>query len=467
MNAEQLKTSILNMAFQGKLTKQLDSDSSVDELLGKIKAEKQKLINEGKLKKEKELTSVEEFEIPFEIPNNWKWVKLGTIGFWKSGATPNKSNSEFFSDGTVPWLLTGDLTDGMVSIKHVAGRITERAIKETSVYLNQPGAVLIAMYGATIGKLGILTFPCTTNQACCACNTYTGIYNKYLFYYLLQHRPEFIKSGVGGAQPNISKEKIVRTVFPLPPLEEQQRIVDKLNALLPLADEYGKYEQELSALNLAFPDKAKQSILQEAIQGKLVPQLTEEGVVEQIGATPKEVPFTIPESWKWCHMEGITHRIHYGFTASATNTGNAKLLRITDIQDGCVNWEIVPFCEVPEKKLASSKLKENDVVIARTGGTIGKSFLLTGVSDVAVFASYLIRLIPNVEVVDTRYLMVYLNSPEYWKQLKEMSRGTGQPNVNAKSLSTLLVPLPSLAEQKRIVTKVEGLLKQVDALSAQ
>ena len=117
-------------------------------------------------------------------------------------------------------------------------------------------------------------------------------------------------------------------------------------------------------------------------------------------------------------------------------------------------------------KLASSKLKDNDVVIARTGGTIGKSFLLTGVSDVAVFASYLIRLVPNIEVADPRYLMVFLNSPEYWKQLKAMSRGTGQPNVNAKSLSTLLVPLPTLAEQKRIVTKVEELLKQVDTLSA-
>lgn len=204
----------------------------------------------------------------------------------------------------------------------------------------------------------------------------------------------------------------------------------------------------------------------EAIEGKLVPQLAEEGVVEQIGGAPEEVPFEIPESWKWCHMKGITQKIHYGFTASAANAGNAKLLRITDIQDGRVNWDTVPFCDAPEKKLASCKLGESDVVIARTGGTIGKSFLLIDVSDVAVFASYLIRLIPCAEVVNPKYLMVFLNSPEYWKQLKAMSQGTGQPNVNAKSLSTLLLPLPPLDEQARIVAKVEELLKHVDALSA-
>ena len=462
MKAEQLKASVLNMAFQGKLTEQLDSDSSVDELLEKIKAKK--LIKEGKLKKKKVLAPVTDEDIPFDIPENWKWFLLGEI--IEYGKVTHVDPSEISAE---TWVL--DLED----IEKGTGRLINRKLG-TSTTSNKAkfakGEVLYSKLRPYLNKVLIADMAgvCTTEIVPINVEkSKVPLKAEYLKIYLMS--PYFLtyanQVSYGVKMPRLGTKEAKVALIPIPPIEEQQRIVDKLNELLPLADEYGKYEQELSALNLAFPDKAKQSILQEAIQGKLVPQLTEEGVVEQIGATPKEVPFTIPESWKWCHMEGITHRIHYGFTASATNTGNAKLLRITDIQDGCVNWETVPFCEVPEKKLASSKLKENDVVIARTGGTIGKSFLLTGVSDVAVFASYLIRLIPNVEVVDPRYLMVYLNSPEYWKQLKEMSRGTGQPNVNAKSLSTLLVPLPSLAEQKRIVTKVEGLLKQVDALSAQ
>lgn len=209
-------------------------------------------------------------------------------------------------------------------------------------------------------------------------------------------------------------------------------------------------------------DRMRALLLDQAIRGELVPQLSEDGVVERTGVESESGPFEIPESWKWCHMKDITQKIHYGFTASATETGNAKLLRITDIQDGCVNWNTVPFCEVPKNKMASYKLKENDVVIARTGGTIGKSFLLTGISEDAVFASYLIRLIPNTEIVDPRFLMVFLNSPEYWQQLKAMSKGTGQPNVNAKSLSTLLIPIPLIGEQNRIVAKLEEVFAEID-----
>ena len=135
-------------------------------------------------------------------------------------------------NGTIPWLVTGDLNNGYLD--DVPGRITELALKETSVKLNPPGSVLIAMYGATIGKLAIINFPCTTNQACCACVHVPSVDKKYLFYYLLAMRDYFIGRGEGGAQPNISKEKIVETPFALPPLHEQKKIVSKLDELLPL-----------------------------------------------------------------------------------------------------------------------------------------------------------------------------------------------------------------------------------------
>ena len=160
-------------------------------------------------------------EIPFEIPDSWEWVRLGYVGDWGSGATPSRTNSEYYN-GNIPWLKTGDLNDGIIT--DIPESISELALEKTSVRLNPVGSILIAMYGATIGKLGILSIPATTNQACCACLP-IQICNKYLFYFLMANKVNFIKSAEGGAQPNISKEKIVSTLMPIPPLSEQHRIV--------------------------------------------------------------------------------------------------------------------------------------------------------------------------------------------------------------------------------------------------
>ena len=166
-------------------------------------------------------------EIPFEIPDSWEWVRLGSIGDWGSGATPSRSIPEYYN-GSIPWLKTGDLNDGY--IEHIPEKISHLALEKTSVRLNPTGSVLIAMYGATIGKVGILTFPATTNQACCACLP-IEIYNEYLFYFLMSQKTAFIKQGEGGAQPNISKEKIIATLMPLPTLAEQRRIARRLDSL--------------------------------------------------------------------------------------------------------------------------------------------------------------------------------------------------------------------------------------------
>lgn len=234
-----LKKSLLQAAIQGKLVEQHDSDGDVDELIESIKTEREYLIKEKIIKKSKKLASVTKEEIPFDIPDNWRWIRLNDVGEWGAGATPLKSKYEYYG-GTMPWLKTGELTDGEIT-EHIEC-ITELALKETSLRINKPGDVLIAMYGATIGKLGILTFKATTNQACCACTPFTGIYNRYLFYYLMAIREKFKAISEGGAQPNISKEKILRTLFPLPPFEEQKRIVEKLEQLLPLCDDLIKVQ---------------------------------------------------------------------------------------------------------------------------------------------------------------------------------------------------------------------------------
>ena len=243
---DKLKKSILQEAVQGKLVPQDPSDEPASILLERIREEKARLVKEGKIKKDKNESVIFrrdnsyyeksngterciDGELPFEIPDSWEWVRLANVGDWGSGATPSRTHPEYYG-GDIPWLKTGDLNDDY--IVHIPESITKVALEKTSVRLNPKDSVLIAMYGATIGKLGILTYPATTNQACCACLPIKGVYNKFLFYFLMSHKTAFIKRGEGGAQPNISKEKIIATLMPLPPLTEQHRIVVRIEQLL-------------------------------------------------------------------------------------------------------------------------------------------------------------------------------------------------------------------------------------------
>ena len=211
---KQTKNRILDLAIHGKLVPQDPDDEPAIELLKRISPDFAPCDNGHYT------------QLPFEAPQNWSWTKLGKIGKWQSGSTPSRLNKDYYN-GNIPWLKTGDLNDGYII--HIPEYITEKALNETSVKLNPAGSVLIAMYGATIGKIGILTFPATTNQACCACEVFNGIDKEFLFLFLLSYREEFIKMGGGGAQPNISKEKIVNTYIPLPPFSEQKRIINAVN----------------------------------------------------------------------------------------------------------------------------------------------------------------------------------------------------------------------------------------------
>lgn len=228
---KQMQSALLQSAISGQLTEQLESDGKASDLLTAIQKEKQRLIDEKIIKREKPLAEITDDEKPFDIPDNWVWVRLGDIGSWNSGATPSRTKPEYYLNGTINWLKTGDLTDGIIN--ETSEKITDLAVKESSVVLQPVGAVLMAMYGATIGKVGLLEIEATTNQACCGCRPFTGVFNWYVFYCLIANRKNFINMGAGGAQPNISKEKIVNTLIPLPPLAEQERIVAKLDELLP------------------------------------------------------------------------------------------------------------------------------------------------------------------------------------------------------------------------------------------
>lgn len=207
------------------------------------------------------------------------------------------------------------------------------------------------------------------------------------------------------------------------------------------------------------------SILQQAISGKLVPQLDTEPAVEQIGPEPDsdEVPFALPETWKLVNLKALSTHIQYGYTASASDLGEAKLLRITDIQNGKVNWDSVPFCSISASDISKFSVIPDDIVIARSGGTVGKSFKVRQVKQHAVFASYLIRVRLNNKLpVNASYINFYLDSPLYWLSISQSAQGTAIKNVNAQQLSALLIPLPPLEEQRRIVAKLEELKPLVD-----
>ena len=244
-----LKKSILQEAIQGKLVPQLAEEGTAQELLEQIKAEKRKLVKEGKLKKSalsdsvifrgddnkyyeqigKKCLDITE-QIPFEIPNSWTWARMGQVGDWGAGSTPQRGNQDYYG-GNILWLKTGELNNGIVY--DTEEKITQRAFQDCSLRMNKIGDVLIAMYGATIGKLAIVGKELTTNQACCGCTPYV-VFNWYLFYFLMASRDTFIKKGEGGAQPNISRVKLVEHLIPLPPLREQKRIVQKIEQLMQL-----------------------------------------------------------------------------------------------------------------------------------------------------------------------------------------------------------------------------------------
>ena len=236
---EKLKASILQYAIEGKLVKQDSNDEPASVLLEHIKAEKEKLIEEGKIKRDKHDSEIVIGDdknyykniIFWPIPKSWCITNLGFIGEWRSGSTPNRSEAKNFV-GPIPWLKTGDLNDSLVT--NIPEHISEEAFKRNKLRLNPINTILIAMYGATIGKLGILGLPSATNQACCSCIVYKGLNYKYLFYYLMSQKKMLIDKGAGGAQPNISKEKIINHPILVPPYNEQLKIVKKIEHLIDL-----------------------------------------------------------------------------------------------------------------------------------------------------------------------------------------------------------------------------------------
>ena len=377
-------------------------------------------------------------------------------------------------------------------------------MEKTSVRLNPTGSVLIAMYGATIGKVGILTFPATTNQACCACLP-IKIYNEYVFYFLMSQKVAFVKQGEGGAQPNISKEKIVATFMPLPPLAEQYRIVAKIKEVLPYVERYGEACSTANSLNAAFPDLLKKSILQEAVQGKLVPQdptdepasilleriraekqkLVAEGKIkkdkhesviirrdnshyEKLDGIERciddEIPFEIPDNWCWTRL-GTMIGVQRG--ASPRPKGSPEYwssertphhwIKISDITKYTQNDVLYDTDEfLTDLGTTKSVFVDSDYLITAASGSLGKIAKLN-ISGY-IYDGLMCMCFKNTSL-EMDYIIILIQAMvEY---LMSLSTGTAWKNITTDILKNLLVPLPPLPEQHRIVEKQRELFSKI------
>ena len=517
MDGKQLKNSILQWAIQGKLVPQNPKDEPAQKLLERIAAARNEYSavsachpeRSAKGTKSKDLKKktfknppsriyrengvwYEQVgtatpkdisdEIPYEIPENWAWCRMGNIGSWGAGATPAKGNPAFYQNGEIPWLLTGELNNSIVS--ETKTKISKLALEKCSLRLCKPGDILIAMYGATIGKLAIAGIELTTNQACCACTVHYD-FNKYLFYFLMASKSDLIKRGEGGAQPNISKEKLVNYLMPLPPLAEQKRIVAKLEQVLPLAEEYGAAQEQLDKLNKDLPEALKKSVLQEAIQGKLVPQnpkdepasvllakirKEKESLVKQRKLKKKDLncdsiaeedlPFELPSNWEWCRLEDIVWHLSDGThkTPKYTESG-IPFVSVKNMSSGRLSFENTKFVSKEESDILNQRCnpEKGDLLLSKVG-TTGIPVIVDVDFQFSLFVSLaLIKFFPNL--IDSSFFVYLIKSPLVQNQVKEHTRGVGNKNWVLNDIAKTIIAIPPLAEQKRIVAKLEELFK--------
>ena len=450
MDTKKLRQKILDLAIRGKLVPQDPNDEPASVLLERIKAEKERLIKEGKIKRSKKTAKTSDTphyeNVPFEIPENWVWTTLGNIGIWQSGGTPSRSNKSYYG-GNIPWLKTGDLNDGLIT--NIPESITEEAVANSSAKINPTGSVLMAMYGATIGKLGILTFPATTNQACCACIEYYAITQYYLFYFLLSHRDIFIAKGGGGAQPNISKEIIVNTAIPLPPLPEQERIIIEIERWFAFIDEIEQNKTDLQFII----KKTKSKILDLAIHGKLVPQDPNDEpaseLLKRINPSAKitcdNAHYTqLPKGWSVAPMQILCSLID-GNKQNGIERINLDVKYLRSERD--------------YKTLTSGKyIPANSFLILVDGENSGEVFK----TPIEGYQGSTFKQLSINENMNTEYLLQVINF--YRKLLRENKVGSAIPHLNKKLFKEIKVSIPPYREQQRIIDAINKAFMYLDMI---
>ena len=533
-----LRELILELAVRGKLVEQDPSDDSAKDLLVRIRTERKRQIANKTIRRGKELPPRNDEKLGFTIPSTWQWSQFGELGDWGAGATPRRGDTRYYG-GEIVWLKSGELNDGIVTDSEE--NITDKALEDCSLRLNQPGDVLVAMYGATIGKLAIAGVECTTNQAVCACTCFDGVFNRFLFLLLKAFKRYFIANSSGAAQPNFSKEKIVRTSAPIPPLTEQHRIVSKVDELMGLCDRLEAVQGERrgvrvrlnrssldrltsvsgvgarqrgSELSAAWqrvcdhfevlydtpetlPD-LRQTILQLAVQGKLVPQDPNDEPAEKLlqklnsrreelianGDLPKskivpltdhELDITAPEHWEWSRLNELVEVMNSGWSpACEPNPTNDEsewgVLKTTSVQS-FVFWEH-EHKRLPDnlEPRPEAEAKRGDLLMTRAGpqNRVGISCLVRKVRPRLMISDKIIRFHLIEPFMYDEFVALCLNAGVSQQHIEKSKSGmaASQMNISQSKFRVTPIPVPPHAEQKRIVSKVTHLLSQVTRLES-
>lgn len=488
MTGKQLKNSILQWAIQGKLVPQDPNDEPASVLLEKIRAEKARLVKEGKLKKKDlEVKPIAEDEIPFEIPESWEWCRLKELVMFIGGYAFDSQS--FISSSEYQVLRLGNIKNDLILLDVNPVFIPQELAESTQRFKCKLGDILITMTGTRKKRDYFYSVLIGEKQKDLFVNQRVGClraYEKQVSNWLIKAiktetvLQEVFQYETGTAnQGNLGAENILNVLVPLPPLAEQHRIVAKIEELMPLVEKYGAAQDALDEWNQALPEKLKKSILQEAIQGKLVPQdpadepasvllerireekkrLVKEGKLKKKDLEVKpieedEIPFEVPESWEWCRHNEIFEisggsqppKSHFSLTEKK---GYVRLYQIRDYGENPVPVYI-PMSE------ASKMTKKGDILLARYGGSLGKVFFANeGAYNVAMAK---VECLFNKDYIDHKYLYWFYNSKLY-QELVRGSNRSAQGGFNKEDLNSLLFPVPPLAEQRRIVSRIEELFE--------
>ena len=426
-------------------------------------------------------------EVPFDIPDSWEWVRLGELFQHNTGKALNAANC---TGQLKQYITTSNLYWDRFELDNLKEMyFSESEIEKCTVIKGD----LLVCEGGDIGRASIWSYdyPMCIQNHIHRLRAYVPLCTRFFYYLFDLYKHIGWIGGKGIGIQGLSSNAIHSLLFPLPPLAEQHRIVETIDKLQPYTDAYADVESTLDTLNTTFPERLKKSILQEAVQGKLVPQDSSdepaEALLERIRAEKQrlikegkikkdkhesvifrrdnshyekldgverciddELPFEIPESWAWVRWGAIAESIQYGYNAPAKQEGRIRMVRISDIHENTVAWSSVPFCDIDDSDIPTYLLQANDILFARTGGTVGKSFLVSEVPCESIYAGYLIRTRYS-SLLCPQYLKYFMESPLYWQQLKSGTTATAQPNCNGQTLAKMLLPLPPANEQLRIV----------------
>ncbi len=393
---------------------------------------------------------------PYEVPENWVWVRAEFVAQWGSGGTPSRKNNEYYN-GDIPWIKTGNLRDGL--ILEADEYITEIGLKNSSAKLFPKDSVAIAMYGATIGRLGILGIEASTNQACAVGIPYKNTTAKFMFYYFLSKRNQLIQLGKGGAQPNISQAIIKKFPFTLPPLYEQNRIVNKLKKLLNKIDHAKQLIEEAKETF----ELRRAAILDKAFRGGMgtnkITEKTPNGIKK--GQVLQVFPFEVPENWVWVNIKSIINKM----SSRDPNKMDSSSFRYIDVE--AINNHNQTLNEVKELLVseapsrAKRMVNKGDVIISLVRPYL-KNIALIEDDDKRLVASTAFYVCSPAESVTSEYLYYLLSCPLVTKYLIDHTRGDNSPSVRSTDFEKMPIPIPPLQEQKRITKIIKRLLSRIE-----